>query len=302
MLKEKAKAETEGSEDNDRGENDEDSNDYDDGNEKDENVNDATSYDGAGRNDNKASGIEKSSPGEKSDMKEKTQSGPPPPIPERKALLYDGIRSRELVRKIAHNFGPQALEQDVETEGSYLKAEVLWFQLLRYVQDLFGVVLVEDVEIELLESGPRPLEYPDDVESSNPDFSDIAADDWEADQKLQIERTDQFQEALNVLGEPCDVYRLANPNDFGADFSPQQRQMFNCDEGRSQHLLAFDRIPSPTGGALKEDRGALLKLTPVGCSRVRLVGDSGAVSDLLTWTAGVEAIFMPGAVDDFTLM
>jgi len=157
-----------------------------------------------------------------------------------------------------------------------------------------GVYLDSEVEIELLKSGPRMLEYPQDVVSANPDFlSGPASKDWETDRKLEIEQTDEFRHALAALGNPRDVFREANPNDFGADFSPAVREMLNLEESRTQHLLAFDRV---SGGA------SLLKMAPVHCSRITLMGDSGAMTDFLSWTPGVEVVLAPEVVDDFTLM
>ena len=225
----------------------------------------------------------------------------PPPIPERQVLLFDGIWGKELHRKILANFGSDSLLDGVETTGSFLKAEILWFQMLRYMQELLGVILGNDVEIELLNSGPRVLEYPNDVEAANPDVLQGSADDWEADQKLQIEQTEEFRSALKTLGNPIDVFRNVNPNDFGADFTPNVRQMLAYDEKRTQHLLTFSKVPSQVPGKGKEG-SSLLNLTALQCSRLRLMGDSGAVTDFLSCAPGVEAVLMPRAVDDFTLM
>jgi hypothetical protein len=51
--------------------------------------------------------------------------------------------------------------------ASFLRAQVMWFQLLRYLEQLLGVSLTTSTEIDLLKNGPRVLEYPDDVDSAS---------------------------------------------------------------------------------------------------------------------------------------
>jgi hypothetical protein len=214
-------------------------------------------------------------------------------------MLFDGIWGRELVRRLIGNFGEQALDgAGGETDAALLKAQVLWFQMLRHMQDVLGIVLGADVEMELLKSGPRPLEYPDDVQAANPSFLEVADDDWESDQKLQIEQTEEFKRTLQALDGPRDVFREVNPNEFGADFAPSVRQMFNYDEGRTHHMLAFDRVPSGGSGSGGKAGVEVQKLACVSCARVTLMGDSGASTDFLTWAPGVETVLLPSAADD----
>jgi hypothetical protein len=207
-------------------------------------------------------------------------------------LLRGGIWERDLVKLIQHAFGAHALNEEQETHAPFLRAEIMWFQLLRYQQELLGVRLSAAVEVELLRNGPRALEYPDDVDSASMDVLKIY-EDLDADQKLQIERTEEFTQVLSVLGDPHDIFRELNPKEFGGDGTillPQSR-----DETRQHHLLALDHLPD-------QRRTPLLKLTAMSCTRPLLTGDSGAMTDLLSFVPGVEAVLKPVAEGGFELV
>ncbi len=215
----------------------------------------------------------------------------PPTAPAVLKLLHGGIWDRELIKLMQQSFGPHALSEENEQHIAFVRAEVSWFQLLRYLQVLLGVRLGALVEVELLRVGPRPLEYPDDVDSASMDVLQIH-EDFESDQKLQIEQTDELKQTLGVLGQPRDLFRQVNAMDFGGDATlvlPQAQ-----DEARRHYLLAFDRLP--------DGKSQMLKLRPVACTRPLLMGDSGAVTDLLTYVPGVEAVLMPEAEGGFELV
>ncbi len=203
--------------------------------------------------------------------------------------LIHGIFDKELVRQIHHLFGPHALDEATESHASYLCAEVSWFQLLRYVQHLFGVSLNTTTEVQLLKQGPRALEYPDDVANASMDVLQVNAD-WDASEKLQIERTEEFREMLQVLGNPRDAFREKNVNDFGSDATLEHAHQ---EEARRHQILVFDNLP--------DQKTELLRLRIVSCTRPLLMGDSGATTDLLSGVPGVEVVLKP-TVEGFDLM
>jgi hypothetical protein len=121
----------------------------------------------------------------------------------------------------------------------------------------------------------------------------VIHEDVDADQKLQIERTEEFGAVLGVLGDPHDVFRELNPKDFGGDGTillPQSRE-----EARQHQLLAFDRLPDAK-------KTPLLKLSAMSCTRPLLTGDSGAMTDLLSFVPGIEAVLKPIAEGGFELV
>lgn len=212
-------------------------------------------------------------------------------VVQQKPSLLQNIWDKELLKQITELFGPDSLGHD-ETTGSYLKAEVMWFQLLRFMQEQVGVILGDETELDLLNHEPRLLEYPADVEKVDSEFlkeSEVSQDD----EKLKIEPTSEFSEMLKVLGGPRDVFREANPKDFGSDVTAAVGHMLNVEEGRREIVLAFDKLPDGT---------KLLHLDSGHAARVMLMGESGAVSDMLTFAPGVEAVLNIGAVDGFVLM
>ena len=223
---------------------------------------------------------------ESSGEQQKLSEDGSPPAPSFLKLLLHGIWHKELVRQINVTFGPLALNDPNEVYVTFLRAEVSWFQLLRYQEELLGVHLVPDVEIELLRTVPRALEYPDDVNDANMDLLQLR-EDWEADQKLQIEQTEEFKEMLRVFGQPHDVFREANENDFGSDGTILQQE-----EVRRHHVLVFDKLP---------DGKELLKMPVAWSSRPLLMGDSGALTDILTVAPANEAVLVP-VVDGFELV
>lgn len=203
--------------------------------------------------------------------------------------LIDRIFDKELVRRIHHMFGPFALDETTESHASYLCAEVSWFQLLRYVQHLFGVLLATSTEIHLLKQGPRALEYPDDVVNASMDVFQVNAD-WDASEKLQIERTEEFRELLQVFGNPRDAFREKNPAEFGSDATLEHAHQ---EEARRHQVLVFDSLP--------DGKTELLKLRTVSCTRPLLMGDSGATTDLLSGVPAVEVVLKP-TVEGFEML
>ena len=221
--------------------------------------------------------------------------------PKEKPRLLNNIWDQELLHMIVLLFGQQAVSEEELNGGSgYLKAEVIWFQLLRYLEDVFGVALGADVEMELLKEGARSLSYPDDVAQVDSDLRSRNARLGESieDDKLQIERTEEFSEALKVLGEPRDVFRECNPKDFGSDITPVISQMLGLEECRKDLILLFDRLPEGKKNL------ELVKMEPLYAARLLLMGDSGAMSDALTFSPGVETILSKGdsGMEDFLLV
>ncbi len=82
-----------------------------------------------------------------------------------RATLRDALWTPLLVERMLREFGAHCLSEDEAAAGpSFLRAQVLWFQLLRYFQTLVGVTLASDSELDLLNHGVRPLLNPQDVQ------------------------------------------------------------------------------------------------------------------------------------------
>ncbi len=128
----------------------------------------------------------------------------------------------------------------------------------------------------------------------------------DATETLQVEQTPEYVEASTALGRPRDAFREVNAREFGSDVPMGLGQMLGVEEGRKDVVLVYNRVPgapqqqSPQAAAV----ATLARLVPIACSRVALMGDSGALTDTLTACPGVELVaeLADFASDEFTLI